>query len=40
MKWDYETFLKQPNWFIEGMKTKIHLDNQKQNRDNKKLSRK
>lgn len=37
MKWDYNTFLEQPDWFIEGIKTKMHLDNNKQNREAKKI---
>lgn len=27
MHWDWDTFLKQPSWLIESLKTKFHLDN-------------
>lgn len=27
MKWDYQTYQKQPNWFIETLQRKIKLDN-------------
>ena len=39
MKWDYWTFLAQPNWFIVGMRAKINADVTYQNVQNKKAER-
>jgi len=30
MHWNWETFLRQPSWLIESLKTKMHLDNKSQ----------
>lgn len=40
MKWDYHTYLEQPDWFIEGLRLKINYDNREKNKQQKKLSKK
>lgn len=29
MKWDYEQYLRQPEWFLELIRLKLEMDNQK-----------
>ena len=29
MKWDYFTYLKQPNWFLETLKDKLKIDSER-----------
>jgi len=36
MKWDYFTYMSQPNWFIDGLIEKINIDIKYQNQENKK----
>jgi len=39
MKWDYWTYLKQPAWFIIGLRTKINTEIAYQNLQQKKSMR-
>ncbi len=36
MKWDYWTYLSQPDWFITGLVTKINVETRYQELQNKK----
>lgn len=40
MKWDYQTYLNQPDWFIKSIRNKMSIDIQNQNRQMKKINRK
>jgi len=40
MKWDYWTFLKQPTWFVEGLRTKMVIEAKTQNIKQKEAHRK
>lgn len=40
MKWDYFTYIKQPYWFIEGLRSKINIDIGHSNKEQQKLNRK
>jgi len=37
MKWDYYTYLSQPEWFISGLTSVINLDAQYQKIQDRKL---
>ncbi len=40
MKWDYNTYLTQPDWFLSGWRKKLLLDAQYQKEMAKKAERK
>lgn len=39
MKWDYWTYIAQPEWFIVGLRTKINVETIYKNREQKKIER-
>ena len=40
MKWDYNTYLDQPTWFIDGLLTKMSLEAEEKRRQDKKFKSK
>lgn len=33
MKWDYQTYCEQPDWFVDSLSEFINLEAEQQNRD-------
>ena len=40
MKWTYEEYLRQPDWFLDLLSLKMNLDNEYQEKEMKKAERK
>ena len=40
MSWNYFTYIKQPVWFIDALFVKFNLDNNHQNKEQKRANRK
>ncbi len=39
MKWDYFTYLEQPEWFVKAINSKMNIENYHKNKINKKLNK-